>query len=393
MRGTRRSRTRSTGSSACRGGTRCCGSSSASIRRCPTRRTLSARRPDGTVEAWGSSPELALSQQLGQCLAQWLSARRLPQVGALSDFTLEDVRVAADRLLQAERQIAQGSELDERDPRDDAVPRGSACRSCACSPSSSRDEARSLDPVILKLDPTHPVARRNRYVTGLLAGEVDRRAILPLVDEAPMYAKPHLSIWGEPFAAERPLENMGVRHQGIAASLMPANPYACHNYSLQLAEAGRREESYRWADRATVAAPQFGAAHLDCVRRLRQVGRPGQAFAEAQYRCRELLDRAGAGTLASERLAGAAPRRAPDRVRAPRHRADRRGDRARRRRDEPPARRRADAGELRVGAEADRALEDRRRPARPRVRVGGPPPRRSRARDRRPHARPDHRRR
>jgi len=88
-----------------------------------------------------------------------------------------------------------------------------------------------------------------------------------------------------------------VRHQGIAASLMPANPYACHNYSLQLAEVGRREESYRWADRATVAAPDFGAAHLDCVRRLRQVGRPGQAFAEAQYRCREILDRAAAGKL------------------------------------------------------------------------------------------------
>ncbi|HSS02481.1 MAG TPA: hypothetical protein VLM79_35720, partial [Kofleriaceae bacterium] len=101
------------------------------------------------------------------------------------------------------------------------------------------------------------------------------------------------------FARDRPLENMGVRHQGIAASLMPANPYACHNYAQQLAEIERREESYRWADRATVAAPQFAPAHLDCVRRLRQVGRPGQAFAEAQYRCREILDRAAAGKLAA----------------------------------------------------------------------------------------------
>src|SRR5207302_648024 len=57
--------------------------------------------------------------------------------------------------------------------------------------------------------------------------------------------------------------------------------------------------SYRWADRATVSAPDFGAAHLDCVRRLRQVGRPGQAFAEAQYRCREILDRAQSGKLAA----------------------------------------------------------------------------------------------
>src|SRR5262249_7154090 len=49
----------------------------------------------------------------------------------------------------------------------------------------------------------------------------------------------------------------------------------------------------------TVAAPQFGAAHLDCVRRLRQLGRPGQAFAEAQYRSREILDRSAAGKLSS----------------------------------------------------------------------------------------------
>lgn len=257
---------------------------------------LSSRLPDGTVEEWGSIPELALSQQLGQCLAQWLSFRRLPQVGALPDFTLEDVRVAADRLVRAEGQIVQGRELTSVTRAMTQFPRLGVpfLRVLA---DLARDEARSLDPSILKIDPAHPVARRNHYVTGLLAGEVDRRAILPVVDEAPMYAKPHLSIWGEPFAAERPLENMGVRHQGIAASLMPANPYACHNYSLQLAEVARREESYRWADRATVAAPQFGAAHLDCVRRLRQVGRPSQAFAEAQYRCRELLDRHDTGKL------------------------------------------------------------------------------------------------
>jgi tetratricopeptide (TPR) repeat protein len=260
--------------------------------------SLYARRPDGAVEQWGSSPELALSQQLGQCLAQWLSDRRLPQVGPLADFTLDDVRVAAERLLRAEAQISQGQELTSVTRAMTQFPR-LAVPFLRVLAELSRDEARSLDPEILKLDPTHPVARRNHYVTALLAGEVDRRAILPLVEEAPMYAKPHLSIWGEPFAAERPLENMGVRHQGIAASLMPANPYACHNYSLQLAEVGRREESYRWADRATVAAPQFGAAHLDCVRRLRQVGRPGQAFAEAQYRCREILDRHGAGKLAA----------------------------------------------------------------------------------------------
>ena len=258
---------------------------------------LRSRRPLGPIDEWRSSPELALSQQLGQCLAQWMSARRLPPVNALADFTLDDLRIAADRLSKLDGMFQQGVALAQLSAGLTAPPQRLAIPFLRVLSELSRDEARLLDQRILAIDPTHPVARRNAYVTGLLAGDTDRRAILPLVEEAPMYAKPHLSIWGEPFAADRLLENMGVRHQGIAASLMPANPYACHNYSLQLADDGRKEESYRWADRATVAAPQMGAAHLDCVRRLRQVGRPGQAFAEAQYRCREILDRAAAGKL------------------------------------------------------------------------------------------------
>jgi tetratricopeptide (TPR) repeat protein len=253
--------------------------------------------PGSSPHRWVASGELELSQQLGQCLALWLAARRLPPAGPLPAFSTGDLRELADRLAMADELIGQGRELG-------IVPRA-LTQPAARLPvpflrvvaELSRDDARTIDPAILRIDPSHPVARRNRYVTGLATGEVDRRAILALTEEAPMYAKPHLSVWGEPFAADRPLENMGVRHQGIAASLMPANPYACHNYSLQLAEVGRREESYRWADRATAAAPQFGAAHLDCVRRLRQVGRPGQAFAEAQYRCREILDRTAAGKL------------------------------------------------------------------------------------------------
>jgi hypothetical protein len=257
---------------------------------------LRARRPDGGRDAWRASPELPLSQQLTQCLAQWLAARRVHPLGPLPEFTRDDLIGAATRLVEAAAQLARGHEATSLTRAIARVPRLSVPFLRALA-DLARDEARSLDPAILALDPSHPVARRNAYVAGLLAGTVERRAILPVVAEAPSYAKPHLSIWGEPFAQDRPLENMGVRHQGIAASLMPANPYACHNYSLQLAEVGRREESYRWADRATVAAPQFGAAHLDCVRRLREVGRPGQAFAEAQYRCREILDRHDSGRL------------------------------------------------------------------------------------------------
>ena len=258
---------------------------------------LRARRPEGPVEAWRANPDAALSQQLGHCLAQWLGARRLPAVGALPSFTLDEMREVAERLAAAERALVRRRERRGLPAPLPPSPARLPIAYLRVLSELARDDARALDSLILKLDPSHAVARRNRYVAELVSGSAERRAILPLLSDAPMYGKPHLSVWGEAFAADRPLEGMGVRHQGIAASLSPANPYACHNYSLQLAEHDRREESYRWSDRATVVAPELGAAQLDCVRRLRQVGRPGQAFAEAQYRCREILDRAAAGAL------------------------------------------------------------------------------------------------
>ena len=282
-----------------RAATRCCGSRSRVDRARPQATLLHSRLPNGITDEWTSSPDLPLSQQLSQCLAQWLdgaaAAAGRVAAGLHARRSARRRRPARRRRTRCCRCATTSRSCRRRCSR---RCRGSRSRTCACSPRSRGDAARTLDPKILELDPEpsgrapqrlrHRPRARRRSIAA---------TILPLVAEAPMYGKPHLSIWGEPFAADRPLENMGVRHQGIAASLMPANPYACHNYSLQLAEVGRREESYRWADRATVAAPQFGAAHLDCVRRLRQVGRPGQAFAEAQYRCREILDRAAAGKL------------------------------------------------------------------------------------------------
>ena len=270
---------RSTGCSGSRAATRCCGSSSvarpraaagdaAPLARCRAARSTSGRR----------APTSPLSQQLAQCLvavaggaAAAAGRRRCPTSRSTTCARAAERLVKADAMLSLRQRLAQ-------------LPRALLAAAAAARgavPARARrarraTTARTIDPKILELDPAHPVARRNALRHRARARRRSIAAtILPLVDEAPMYGKPHLSIWGEPFAADRPLENMGVRHQGIAASLMPANPYACHNYSLQLAEVGRREESYRWADRATVAAPQFGAAHLDCVRRLRQVGRPG----------------------------------------------------------------------------------------------------------------------
>jgi len=261
----------------------------------PTR--VRARRPTGPIEDWTATGG-DLSAQIARCLDQWADARRLPRIGALTPFTASDLRDVVQRL---DRALVAARPTDHvPDPEIPAELLVAPARLGVAfyrvlgdmSPLPHRD----LDLAVLGLEPDHPVARRNDYLYRLRHEKGDRRAILPLVAEAPMFGKPHLSIWGEAFE-DRPDEGMGLRHQGIAASLLPANPYACHNYSLQLNDAFRREESYRWSDRATIGSPSFNNAHLDCVRRLRQVGRPGQAFAEAQYRCNDILDRWSQGQI------------------------------------------------------------------------------------------------
>ncbi len=264
----------------------------------PAGALLRSRRPHGGLEEWRAHPGHPLSAQLGFCLASWLAARRLPAVPAFTEVFDGELCEAGSQLMQADALLGQGTRLGDLPVPLMEPPARIGMPFLRVLGELVREDASALDDAILRLDPRHPVARRNHHVAAVAAGTARPADVQALVTEAPMYARPHLSVWGAGFVDVHAHEPIGVRHQGIAASLAPASPFACHNYALQLAEVGRREESYRWADRATVAAPGFVAAHLDCVRRLRQVGRPGQAFAEAQYRCREILERTGGGTLA-----------------------------------------------------------------------------------------------
>ncbi len=250
---------------------------------------LRSRRAAGPIDEW-VAPGGALTDQVGAVIDQWLDARRLPRAGMLPAFTRDDLVNTAQQLHRA---------LDAaRDTK--AIPPELATAPARLGVAFYRVLADMTevdgdwDRKILALDPTHVVARRNLYLASI-ADKGDRRAILPLIAEARMYAKPHLSVFGDAFAADRPIEGMGLHHQGVAAMLAPANAWACHNYSIQLDAAYRREESYRWCDRATIAAPELDTAHLDCVRRLRVVQRPGQAFAEATFRCNDVLERWRAG--------------------------------------------------------------------------------------------------
>ncbi|MCE9578271.1 MAG: hypothetical protein K8W52_34410 [Deltaproteobacteria bacterium] len=259
---------------------------------------LRSRRPTGPIEEWVAPAAVDLGASIGAVLGQWLESRRMAPVGPLASFALTDLHVAVaqlDRALVEQRGGAAPLPSDTLVPPPRlAVP---YLRALADLATLTPAETASLDDRILAIAPDHLVARRNQYLTRLRQNAGDRRAILALTEAAPMYGKPHLSVWGDEFARDRPEEGMGLRHQGIASSLLPSNPYACHNYAVQLAELQRREEAYRWADRATIASPSFNNAHLDCVRRLRQVSRPGQAFAEAAYRCKDVLDRWAAGQI------------------------------------------------------------------------------------------------
>ncbi len=263
---------------------------------------LRARRAVGPIDDWSAPADAPLSAQIGHVLDQWLDARRLPRAAApvptFDTADLIDTTRQLDRALEALRPV----QLAGADPDPDAptptIPEDALAPPARLGVAFLRVLANlcaidgGWEQRILALDPDHVTARRADYLASLRdGGDGDRRAILPLLAEAPMYGKAYLSVWGDAFAADRPDEGMGVRYQGVAALLLPHDPWACHNYALQLHVAHRREEAYRWSDRATIAAPEFDAAHLDCVRRLRAVQRPGQAFAEAQFRCKDVIAR------------------------------------------------------------------------------------------------------
>jgi tetratricopeptide (TPR) repeat protein len=255
---------------------------------------LRARRPAGPIDDWTAPAHAPLSAQLAHVIDQWLDARRLPRAGAaLPPFgaqDLIDVTVQLDRALVAMKPPTSPDDPPPTLPEDVLTPPARLGVAFVRALANLCAVDAAWDARILAIDPGHVAARRGAYLASLRDGG-DRRAILPLLAEAPMYGKAYLSVWGEAFAGDRPDEGMGLRHQGVAAMLLPHDPIACHNYSLQLHEAHRREEAYRWSDRATIASPEFNPAHLDCVRRLRAVQRPGQAFAEAQYRCKDVLER------------------------------------------------------------------------------------------------------
>src|SRR5262245_48296197 len=124
---------------------------------------LRARLPNGLNDEWTSSADLTLSQQIGQCLGQWLAARRLPLVASMPEFTVEDVRIAGDRLVKAAQMLSLRSEYTQLPQKLlESLPR-LAIPYLRVLAEVAGTVGRTLDPIVLEIDPTHPVARRNKY--------------------------------------------------------------------------------------------------------------------------------------------------------------------------------------------------------------------------------------
>jgi len=217
----------------------------------------------------------ALSDALTLCLQQWLAARDLgPAPRPIEPFTtrmfLEVVGVL-DQILEAvhvedeARVIALGSGLTTL-----AVP---ALR-LVCAEMNGPWEA-ALEQRVMQLEPDNPVGLRNEFFRLLNEkGEAqDRNFIRQVLAVAPQWGKPHLSMHGKDVGEEGAL-----RHQGIAAQLLPSNPWALDNYGINLMEAGRHEEAFRYFDRAVRVSPLFEKSYQNCMRASRAIGRPGEAF-------------------------------------------------------------------------------------------------------------------
>src|SRR5262249_50124329 len=147
-------------------------------------------------------------------------------------------------------------------------------------PASADDVRRELDVMLLEHEPDHPTAARAAVARRLAEGDATawdeaRR----LVERMPQQGKLHMLLTGDalPVAEE-------LRHQAIAATLLPENPQALDLHASALLRAGRPEEARRAAARALQHGPRLVKAHCDRVRALRAAERPGSAFHDARAR-------------------------------------------------------------------------------------------------------------
>lgn len=253
----------------------------------PGAATLRCRRPDGTTEGFSAPATEPLHVQVQACIDQWLEARKLPPAPApMEKFFASDIATVIHQLddaLVAEHEGDGTIPVYLRMP----PPRLGAAFFLVLQDLCHSIAPAELDAEILELDPDNLIARLNAYHRG---EPRDYDALFSLIDEAPMWSKPHLAVFGDAFAGDGTAEPIATRHQGRAVTLAPSNPWANRGYALELGRASRTEEALRWSQQSTRVDPGFWIGHIESVRLARRCGRVAESLAIATKRCSYVLD-------------------------------------------------------------------------------------------------------
>ncbi len=234
----------------------------------PVRVALYARRRDLLMDQFFGTGMATLSALLTSAIDQWLASRYLPRAPlALEGFTLHDFLAcvqAAARVLQAAQQ----------NPVEAAA---------------LLESQFALRVPFLRLVDAATDFTLDGHV---LAREADNpRALLATKGAAPPVVARLAPQWGRLYLALGAAEpERALAHHAVAARLMPRNVQALDAYATSLRQAGRYEEAYRVARRASRLAPSFVPGHLHALHALQSCHRHGEAFLQAVSRSRLLAD-------------------------------------------------------------------------------------------------------
>ncbi len=256
-----------------------------------SRGSLRGLRHDGETLELEAPAGIPLSVVVEGCLLRWLRGRRFPlPSGALPPFDVREFLLAArhirTRLNGYDGTAAGASRALEDAPR---VLATTVRRALMLAWNTPR-------PALILADaPDDLWAQREMALLGVRKRTISRVQLRGFVERAPQWGHARLSLFGSGLPRDEQL-----RHQSVAATVLPTNPVALTNYAVSLLGLGRADEAYRFADRATRLDAGSLAAQLAALNTLRVIGRPGQAYQQAQARLESLEGLVAAGRLASD---------------------------------------------------------------------------------------------
>jgi len=264
-----------------------------------SRGVLRALRHDGETVELEAPAGIPLSVVFEGCLLRWLRTRRFAMTNAtLPEFDIRTF-VLGCRHLRTRLNSYDGSQESvlaalEDKPRRLTTTVYRAMMLAWDMPAPNLILADRPDDLWAGFHNTTVKVRRRTAERGELRQYIGR---------APQWGKPRLAMLGGGVPRDEQL-----LHQSVAATLLPSHPRALTNYASSLVAMGRADEAFRFANRATRLYPDELKAQLAALNALRVIGRPGQAFVEAQRRLEVIEDLVQAGRFKPDDVKVAAAR-------------------------------------------------------------------------------------